>query len=73
MIVILAAMDEEVDALKGSIKIKEEKMIHNTECIFGELKGKEVLLAKSGVGKVEAAIRMTKPPSSLPLPSSARF
>ncbi len=59
MIVILAAMDEEVDALKGSIKIKEEKMIHNTECIFGELKGKEVLLAKSGVGKVEAAIRMT--------------
>ncbi len=59
MIVILAAMDEEISALKELMSIEKERIIHNTECTFGVLGGKDVLLAKSGVGKVEAAVRVT--------------
>ncbi len=57
MIAILAAMDIELEALKALMSDITYKSIKSVEVIFGKLDGHDVILAKSGVGKVEAAIR----------------
>lgn len=61
MIGIIAAMDEEVveivKLLEDKKEIKDE--LGNENYILGKLSGKEVVVKKSGVGKVNAAISTT--------------
>ncbi|RCW65285.1 methylthioadenosine nucleosidase /adenosylhomocysteine nucleosidase [Saliterribacillus persicus] len=59
MIGIIGAMDEEISLLKSKMDVKEEKIIANCNFIIGTLKGKEVVLLKSGIGKVNAAMSTT--------------
>ncbi|WP_077065087.1 5'-methylthioadenosine/S-adenosylhomocysteine nucleosidase [Gracilibacillus massiliensis] len=59
MIGIIGAMDEEVELLKAKIDIKETTRIANSDFYVGNLEGKEVVLLKSGIGKVNAAIATT--------------
>ncbi|SHN10179.1 5'-methylthioadenosine/S-adenosylhomocysteine nucleosidase [Gracilibacillus kekensis] len=59
MIGIIGAMDEEVELLKERIEIKETTRIANSDFFVGNLEGKEVVLLKSGIGKVNAAIATT--------------
>ncbi|GGH89027.1 adenosylhomocysteine nucleosidase [Pullulanibacillus pueri] len=56
---IIGAMDEEVALLKSSIKGIEEH--EKAGCLFysGELKGHQVIVLKSGIGKVNAAMATT--------------
>lgn len=53
---IIGAMDKEVAGLKNEIKLKEIKKIGGIEFYTGSLQGKEVVLLKSGVGKVNSAM-----------------
>lgn len=59
MIGIIGAMEEEVEILKSSIENIET--IQKAHVIFyrGQLEGKEIILAQSGIGKVNAAITAT--------------
>ncbi|WP_323704690.1 5'-methylthioadenosine/adenosylhomocysteine nucleosidase [Mammaliicoccus sp. Dog046] len=59
MIGIIGAMEEEVEILKDLIKNRET--IHKAHVVFykGQLEDKEVVLAQSGIGKVNAAITAT--------------
>lgn len=57
MIAIIAAMDEEVNAFKD---LMTDCHIDDNGLYLGKIKNKEVVLAKSGVGKVEAAITVTR-------------
>ncbi|UOQ47356.1 5'-methylthioadenosine/S-adenosylhomocysteine nucleosidase [Gracilibacillus caseinilyticus] len=59
MIGIIGAMDEEVELLKSKMEIKDTEHIANGEFYIGQLEGKEVVLLKSGIGKVNAAISTT--------------
>lgn len=59
MIGIIAAMDVEINAIKDLCDVKEEKNIGNTPFIYGTLDGKEVVICKSGVGKVGAGMVAT--------------
>ncbi len=54
-ICIIAAIDEEFDAIEQIMKNKEHKLIYEIEIIEGTINNKECILAKSGVGKVNAA------------------
>ncbi|SHF67009.1 5'-methylthioadenosine/S-adenosylhomocysteine nucleosidase [Ornithinibacillus halophilus] len=56
---IIGAMDEEIAILKEHITDKEEIEIANCLFIKGNLKSKEVVLLKSGIGKVNAAMATT--------------
>ncbi|TXL68050.1 5'-methylthioadenosine/S-adenosylhomocysteine nucleosidase [Cerasibacillus terrae] len=56
---IIGAMDEEVELLKEQITGKQEETIANCDFIYGDLKGKTVVLLKSGIGKVNAAMATT--------------
>ncbi len=56
---IIGAMEEEVTLLRAEIKDAETKVIANTEFIEGKIDGKEVVLVRSGIGKVNAAIATT--------------
>ncbi len=56
MIGIIGAMDIEVEFLKNSAENKEIKQVSGIDFVKGEIKGKEVVIAKAGVGKVNAAI-----------------
>lgn len=56
MIGIIGAMDIEVEFLKNSAKNKEIKKVSGIDFVKGEIYGKEVVIAKAGVGKVNAAI-----------------
>ena len=53
---IIGAMDKEVAGLKNEIKVKEIKNIGGIEFYSGTLQGKDVVLLKSGVGKVNSAM-----------------
>lgn len=53
---IIGAMDEEIKLLKENIKIKEEVVKATITFYVGTFQGKEVVVCKSGVGKVNAAI-----------------
>lgn len=59
MIGIIGAMDEEVELLKERLKITEKEKVADSDFFVGELEGKEVVLLKSGIGKVNAAIATT--------------
>ncbi|MCT8137351.1 5'-methylthioadenosine/adenosylhomocysteine nucleosidase [Anaerobacillus sp. CMMVII] len=53
---IIGAMDEEIKLLKENIEIEEEVVKATITFYVGTLHGKEVVICKSGVGKVNAAI-----------------
>lgn len=54
-ICIIAAISEEFDAIEQIMNNKEQKLIYEIEIIEGIINNKECILAKSGVGKVNAA------------------
>lgn len=56
---IIGAMEEEVDLLKSEMDLNEESIIAGCEFLIGHLNGVEVILSKSGIGKVNAAISTT--------------
>ena len=53
---IIGAMEEEVMMLREQMKVTNVRSIAHTEYIRGSLSGREIVLAKSGVGKVNAAV-----------------
>ena len=56
---IIGAMDEEVSILKAKLQNIETTIIAGCEFYQGELNGKNVILTKSGIGKVAAAVATT--------------
>ena len=56
---IIGAMDEEIEIIKGKMTDKEETIIAGSLFIKGSLIGKDVVLLKSGIGKVNAAMATT--------------
>ncbi|MFC7060717.1 5'-methylthioadenosine/S-adenosylhomocysteine nucleosidase [Halobacillus seohaensis] len=56
---IIGAMDEEIELLKNNMKIREVHHVAESTFIEGELSGHSVVLLKSGIGKVNAAIATT--------------
>ncbi|GAB2554715.1 5'-methylthioadenosine/S-adenosylhomocysteine nucleosidase [Gracilibacillus alcaliphilus] len=59
MIGIIGAMDEEIELLKNEMEWKETVRVANGEFYIGTMAGKEVVVLKSGIGKVNAAIATT--------------
>lgn len=55
-VAIIGAMDEEVSILREMIENKEEITIAGCEFYSGTLNDQEVILLKSGIGKVNAAM-----------------
>lgn len=55
-IAIIGAMEEEVELLRSRIEEKETTMAGNSEYTAGKLNGADVILLKSGIGKVNAAM-----------------
>ena len=55
MVGIITAMEEETIAVKEKMKNVNVKKIYNIEMYTGTISGKDVVLAKCGVGKVNAA------------------
>lgn len=58
-IAIIGAMEEEVQILRKKIENGETKVVANSEFTSGTLCGKNVVLLKSGIGKVNAAMSTT--------------
>lgn len=58
-IAIIGAMDYEIDNFKNMIENLEEIEIANITYYKGKLCGKDIVLLKSGIGKVNAAIATT--------------
>jgi len=56
---IIGAMDEEVAILLEHMTAKQEITVANCLFVEGKLSGKEVVLLKSGIGKVNAAMATT--------------
>ena len=56
MIGIIGAMDIEVENLKNAIKQAETKNVSGIDFVSGEIEGKSVVIAKAGIGKVNAAV-----------------
>ncbi|KIL53397.1 5'-methylthioadenosine/S-adenosylhomocysteine nucleosidase [Jeotgalibacillus alimentarius] len=56
---IIGAMEEEVELLRNSMENIRTETIANSEFTSGVLRGKEVVLVKSGIGKVNAAMTTT--------------
>lgn len=56
---VIGAMDEEVALLAESMTEKQETTIAGCLFIEGKLQGKEAVLLKSGIGKVNAAMATT--------------
>ncbi|WP_096201383.1 5'-methylthioadenosine/S-adenosylhomocysteine nucleosidase [Bacillus sp. FJAT-45350] len=56
---IIGAMDEEVELLKSKIDNREDNTIAGCEFHSGMLNGVDVVLLKSGIGKVNAAVATT--------------
>ena len=56
---IIGAMDEEVELLKSSLNDREDHEIAGYHLFTGQLHGKDIVLLKSGIGKVNAAIGTT--------------
>ena len=54
-IAIIAAMQEEINSIKNLMKDYKLNKIYNIDIIEGIINNKEVVLAKSGVGKVNAS------------------
>ncbi|WP_307324377.1 5'-methylthioadenosine/S-adenosylhomocysteine nucleosidase [Evansella vedderi] len=56
---IIGAMDEEVELLRSKMTISENHVTAGCEFFLGKLQGVEVVLSKSGIGKVNATISTT--------------
>lgn len=56
MIGIIGAMEDEVAQLKKSMEIEETTEVASLSFCRGKLSGKEVVVVRSGIGKVNAAI-----------------
>ncbi|MFA9557140.1 5'-methylthioadenosine/S-adenosylhomocysteine nucleosidase [Evansella sp. AB-rgal1] len=56
---IIGAMEEEVELLRSKMNVIEKDVIAGCEFFYGKLQGVEVVLSKSGIGKVNAAISTT--------------
>lgn len=56
---IIGAMDEEIAVLLDSMEDKKEQTVANSLFIEGRIHGKRVVLLKSGIGKVNAAMATT--------------
>ena len=59
LIAIIAAMEEENASLRIQLKNIKTEIMHGFEFCCGTIYGKDVVLLKSGVGKVNAAISTT--------------
>lgn len=55
-VAIIGAMDQEVDELKDTLVDREHEVIAGFDFHTGKLNGTDVVLLKSGIGKVNAAI-----------------
>lgn len=55
MILIIGAMREEVEALTSKMTHKIDEMIEDISVVKGKLSSRDVVVAQSGVGKVNAA------------------
>ena len=56
---LIGAMDEEVELLKQQMTVEKEETVAGCLFIKGSLLDKEVVLLKSGIGKVNAALAAT--------------
>lgn len=56
---VIGAMEEEVELLRGSLEHVTTEEIANCEFTSGTYKGQDVVLLKSGIGKVNAAMSTT--------------
>jgi len=56
MIGIIGAMEEEVSSLKQKMKVETVMQSASMEFVQGILEGKEVVIVRSGIGKVNAAV-----------------
>lgn len=59
MIAIIGAMDEEIKEVELLMSEEKKISINNINFITGKLSGYEIVLMKSGVGKVHAAVSCT--------------
>ncbi len=53
---IIGAMEEEVEALKKAMSIEETTVYASLQFCKGKLEGKNVVVVRSGIGKVNAAL-----------------
>ena len=58
-VAIIGAMEEEVALLRSMIEDAQTEKVANSEFTVGKLKGVDVVLLKSGIGKVNAAMTST--------------
>lgn len=58
-IAVIGAMEEEVELLRATLENAATETIANSEYTQGTYKGKDVILLKSGIGKVNAAMSTT--------------
>lgn len=58
-IAVIGAMEQEVEQLRATLENPKTETIANSEYTTGTYKGKEVILLKSGIGKVNAAMTTT--------------
>ena len=58
-IAVIGAMEQEVELLRGALQNTSTETIANSEYTTGTYEGKEVILLKSGIGKVNAAMSTT--------------
>lgn len=56
---LIGAMDQEIERLKSTMSDVEERTIAGFTLFFGTIDGVEVVLLKSGIGKVNAAVGTT--------------
>lgn len=59
MILLLAAMSQELDAIKASMTITTEHPLFDTVIYEGTVEDQQVLLALTGIGKVTTAMTLT--------------
>ncbi|WP_339262489.1 5'-methylthioadenosine/S-adenosylhomocysteine nucleosidase [Solibacillus sp. FSL W7-1472] len=58
-IAVIGAMEQEVELLRDALQNTKTETIANSEYTTGTYEGKEVVLLKSGIGKVNAAMSTT--------------
>lgn len=58
-IAVIGAMEQEVEQLRATLENTKTETIANSEYTTGTYRGKEVILLKSGIGKVNAAMTTT--------------
>jgi adenosylhomocysteine nucleosidase len=58
-IAVIGAMEQEVEALRATLENSQTETIAKSEYTTGTINGKEVILLKSGIGKVNAAMATT--------------